>query len=426
MSKQKQPSLVVNWAPGSCTSYSPRTGTVQHGATFAEAVHGCDTSAVLAALSPKVCFLRTAYLPDAPRAELDLIVRNMAGKDLPLPIDQAAVDYWLSDHKGPQGRLAAIYATASDNLARVRSEAAEAGIASLTIQPAALGVQLLAKADKIDTGLFVTEEPEFTHFDVIEFGLVSYSRSAKSPADIDVEKLRTLASAQKSDQADQFTLYSSSANSFGAAVLGRSALAALALQDLKRPPLKFELWSEKEAHVKKARSLRLRNASMVLAASIALALYVTFDYSSAKTKAAAAAAHAKQEAASLKDYASKIQTRADGLQPAFTVLSRGFDPAQPFSDVLTSLADDIPSGIWMTGLSLQKGKDMTLRGTAMNAGLVNTCVDNLTKDSRFRNVKLIFTTNAANGQQTLVQFSISAFPVGNLPLQDKPANGGTI
>lgn len=419
MSRQQHPTLIVEWNPGVFTAYDPRTEAVRHSEQFEDAVRGFDGSAVLLTLGRKVCFLRTLSLPDTSRSELDLIVRNMAGKDLPLPIDQAAIDYCLSDQKTPEGRLASIYAVSAAHLAAAKADCHRAGLNVVLVQPSAFGVQLLARAEQIEYGIYATVGDDSASLDVIDRGVTAYSRTVKCPADFAVERLRTLASAQRPEDESQYPYYTTGPNPFGGKSIARTPMAALGQQDMHSPLLSLELWSDKIARARKVRTQRIRNASMALVAALALAAYVGYDYLSAQASSAKAISQSQKEQANIKDYASKIQSRAGTLQPSFTVLSRGFDPAQPFSDILTALSQDVPKGAWLTGLTLQRGQTMTIRGTALQAGLVNDCVERLSADSRFREVKLVFTTNVTNGKQTLVQFSISAFAVGNLPLVDK-------
>jgi hypothetical protein len=107
-----------------------------------------------------------------------------------------------------------------------------------------------------------------------------------------------------------------------------------------------------------------------------------------------------------------------------SILARAFSPAQKLSDVVTLAAIKVPKGIWLTGVSVERGKDLQIRGISKTSQLVTTYVDALAAESRFRNVRLVFANDSTIDEEKVTQFSISAFPVGNLPLLDPGKKGG--
>jgi Tfp pilus assembly protein PilN len=99
-----------------------------------------------------------------------------------------------------------------------------------------------------------------------------------------------------------------------------------------------------------------------------------------------------------------------------SALRTAFQPAQPLSDVATAIGDAMPPSVWLTGLSIDRGKPVQIRGTAALAGEVARLVDDLGNTPRFRDVKLVFANSARIDEKPVVQFSITAMPVGNLPM----------
>jgi len=57
-----------------------------------------------------------------------------------------------------------------------------------------------------------------------------------------------------------------------------------------------------------------------------------------------------------------------------------------------------------------------VRGSARNSADVKQFLNNLEQQSRLRDVKLAFANTGKIEDTPVVQFSITAFPVGNLPL----------
>jgi Tfp pilus assembly protein PilN len=76
----------------------------------------------------------------------------------------------------------------------------------------------------------------------------------------------------------------------------------------------------------------------------------------------------------------------------------------------------IPEGAWLNGFSLERGKLLQVRGTSKSSETVSEYMRNLQAEPRLRDVRLVSANNAAIETNQVVQFSVSAFPVGNLPL----------
>jgi Tfp pilus assembly protein PilN len=95
---------------------------------------------------------------------------------------------------------------------------------------------------------------------------------------------------------------------------------------------------------------------------------------------------------------------------------RAFEPAQPLSDLAAVVDDSLPPGAWLTGLSIERGKPLQMRGAARTADDVARFMDTLGATSRFRDVKLVFANSARIDETPVVQFSVTAVGVGNLPM----------
>src|SRR5262249_35151904 len=90
----------------------------------------------------------------------------------------------------------------------------------------------------------------------------------------------------------------------------------------------------------------------------------------------------------------------------------------PLSDLVAVTADSLPPGAWMTGLTIERGKPLQIRGAAKTANDVARCVDALGATRRFRDVKLVFANSARIEEKPAVQFNITAVGVGNLPMPE--------
>src|SRR5207237_257612 len=105
------------------------------------------------------------------------------------------------------------------------------------------------------------------------------------------------------------------------------------------------------------------------------------------------------------------------------MLTRGFHHGQKLGDVVALISNDLPKNAWLTNVGVSRGQNVVIRGTALTGDDVATYVQTLSKEARLRDVKLIFANNALIESTPVVQFSLTAFPVANLPLVDKVAKG---
>jgi hypothetical protein len=106
---------------------------------------------------------------------------------------------------------------------------------------------------------------------------------------------------------------------------------------------------------------------------------------------------------------SKVGPKAKQLKLAFA-------PAQKISDVTKVATQLIPKGVWLTALNLERGKLLQLRGSAKTSDSVAQYVGSLSKQSRFRDVRLVFANAGEIEGEKVILFNITAFPVGNLPV----------
>jgi Tfp pilus assembly protein PilN len=93
--------------------------------------------------------------------------------------------------------------------------------------------------------------------------------------------------------------------------------------------------------------------------------------------------------------------------------------------VATVAANAVPEGVWLTGMSLDRGKPLQIRGSAKTNEQVADYVQQLSSSERLRDVKLVFSNNNTIGDTPIVQFSISAHVIGNYPLADTEQKRGS-
>jgi Tfp pilus assembly protein PilN len=97
-------------------------------------------------------------------------------------------------------------------------------------------------------------------------------------------------------------------------------------------------------------------------------------------------------------------------------LETAFNPAQPLSDVVSFIGDQLPKGAWLNEIDVERGKAVDIRGSAQTSTQVADFVHKLGASPRFRDVRLVFANSATVGKIPVVQFNVNAIAVGNLPL----------
>jgi len=108
--------------------------------------------------------------------------------------------------------------------------------------------------------------------------------------------------------------------------------------------------------------------------------------------------------------------KASKLTATNAALTTAFQPAQPLSDIAGVITDSLPSGAWLTGLTVERGKPVDIRGASKTSDDVGRFVDALSGNPRFRDVKLVFANSAMIGKAPVIQFNVTATGVGNLPM----------
>ena len=121
--------------------------------------------------------------------------------------------------------------------------------------------------------------------------------------------------------------------------------------------------------------------------------------------------------------ASSTESQLSELQ---SDLGHAFDPGQQLSDISAYTSDCLPPGAWLTGLTVERAKQLQVRGTATSSDKVAAFVDRLGSSKRFANVKLVFANSALVGTTPVIQFNVTADPVGNLPMPTPSKDDGRV
>lgn len=421
---------IVEWSASGIRVFDRASGRVRTFPSAASAAGELGTGPIVLAVSRRSSFYRTIPLPNASRGDLKRLLEVQASTVFPLPLAELAFDFQPTEEVGPEGRTTQLVAMAGAELRAAIQEMEQAGFTIERVVPTAAGSALLAHTAGIPDAVIVEATPEGLAFDAVSGGILRATRVAMSDASIEEEARRTAAVAGLSEPIILLAPNMPVAHNTNGELtngasggtltrLDQTPLAALVGDHASRVELDLEPREVQAAREAKDRARRTRLAALLALAAIALATLVYFDRADAQ--AAVSKERAKMQASLNRLRSVQKAIEADVLRETRNrqALDQAFSPAQPLSEVVTLVANQAPADLWLTGVTAERGKSVLVRGTATRSEAVAVFLDRLAKTGRLRDVRLVFSNNAVIDQAPVVQFSISAFPMGNLPIVEK-------
>lgn len=407
---------IIEWSPESCLYIDPTTHTIQSATTPTEALNALgNPKRIILALGRRQVFIKTIRLPDVSPEEAKGLLRFRLDELFPLPAHEIAYDVIFSEDRNVEGRLATVFAAKSETVRQTIALFGHGGAKVSQVVPASLGAIFAAPNE---TTLLVSSSSEGTAYDVVSQGALLYSRAASdamSKADIDSEVARATASAEVAGI--HVAVHAPLVEIAGGnvATLGHHPLTSLSQHP---STLNLRLPEDLAKELSNAVQSRRRLASLLLFACIAVGMLSYFDRDDANTRINAEKRVTQESLDRIKKRQAVVTTELSKHQNKSVMVGDGLNPRQSLADVLIVAANAAPDGLWLTGVTLERGKDLSVRGTAKSNALVAAMVDALSASSRLRDVELVFSNNNAIGEVPVVQFSIKAHVVGNYPLHE--------
>lgn len=421
MSSRTHASVVIEPIQNGFLVHDPQSGNSWSAKTLAEAAGLISSnSPVVVAVPRRWVFLRVLRVPDVAKAEVRQVVGLQLEQMLPVSQNEVAFDLHLTNDVNSEGRLAVVFAVLETHLDELRLQLASAGLQPSQMLPACLGSALIAESEHLSRCLVVSPTGSGLAFDVVRDGEVVYSREtnvSSSDEAIGTEISQTLAAAEVEDIPILFT--GGLQSQFASKTVEESATMYLGTPHAGRIGVHLE--SPKVAMAREAKKRASRNRIAVLLSLIAIVLWTGVYLQKRDANAKVASVKAKQEAElrTLRSKLSAAEAKVLSQRRVLETLERAFAPSQPLGDVLTVVTNHVGDGMWLTNFSVERGKVMAVRGTAISNDSVSYFVTSLSNDSRFRDVRLLFANNAMIDTTPVVQFSVQAHVVGNLPIADQ-------
>jgi Tfp pilus assembly protein PilN len=411
---------VIEWSAGSLTLYDPvsrQTGTVS--ADMAGSTLGGRP--VIVAISRRSAFVRTTRLPDAPKAEVARILQLQIDKLFPLASSNAAIDFVLTADRNVEGRLAIVAATPAETLARVREELG--GLNIERIVPAALGAIPVATALGQAHIAIVQDNSEGLAIDLVDNGLLIATRVVPQPAsageiEAEVHRSWAMSKVEPGPTAAVGGLVFDGADY-------SSPMSTLAALSLDPPDIDLEL-PQTVAERETKRIGSKKNLAMLLWAAAIGVGAVVFDWRQTEMNRVEQSNKVwEARTKELRDTQALAQTKEKKLDTQDATLVASMTPKQYVGDVATLFTTVVPKNLWLTGLTIERGKQATVRGYAMTHEAVSAYLESLGSLDRFRDVKLNFMTDSDIAGTPVVSFSVAMHVIGNYPLpEDMKKPGG--
>ena len=410
MSHKTVAPLHLEWTPGFVRAVNIVTGETAEAETVASlgAILSGHKQA-LAGIGPNHVFLKSVRLPRAADADLRSILGVQIGQLFPLPADQLSFDFLRTDDQTPDGWLTVVAAMRAADLKQVRAEMKQAGLTPLHIMPVSLAAAAVAARTGRTEGLVIERSRAGLSFDVVQGGVLRFRRVTSSSGDLAMEAEKTLAAA-RAEALPVITV--GSVELPGAIPSLDTALNVLH----EAPPFNFELSEDRVREVRQQVASRMRLAVLMLASALLLVLLVWADRQDAMKVVKHSQGAWARQLTTQESIQNAETVQAGKVVAAQNTLKLAFQPAQPLSDISAVVDDSLAPGAWLTGLDVERGKPLDIRGTTKTAGDVTRLVDVLSANPRFRDVRLVFANSALVGKTPVVQFNVSAVCVGNLPM----------
>lgn len=410
MAKSPVAPLHIEWSPDWVRAFNPATGQLAEGPSLADVatVTNGNKAALVAVSRPNV-FLKSTRLPRAAADDVRRILMVQMAQLFPLPADQLAFDFIQTSDVTADGALTIIGAIRAEDLKRLRGDLKQAGLTALRVFPIALASGPVAARAGFKDALIAEAERNTIGLDVVLGGLPRLSRTAPKAADGVVEAQRTLAAAK----AGPVPIVEIGSQAIPGATAGLDSTLALLHE---APSFHFNLAEDRVNEAAQRVAARSRLAVLMLLAAMLLVGLVWADRQDAQSSVKAAQGKNARALVRKQSILQHDMTNATELSQVRGTLHQAFASAQPLSDIAGVVADSLPQDAWLTGMMVERGKALEVRGASKTAASVGKFVDKLSASDRFRDVRLVFANSALIGKVPVVQFNVTATCVGNLPM----------
>jgi Tfp pilus assembly protein PilN len=409
MKRQLKPDIVFSWSPSQVAAMELSSGQKSVGADFASVSIITAGKSALVGIGRERTFIKTVRLPKVSGDDLRQLVFVQWKSLFPIEEADAAFCAHQTSDVTADGILTVVAAVRTTDLIEIREQLATRGIKQVHFVPMAVSAAAALASLGITDGLVVDGNGSQTTFDLVSGGETVLSRSVLHAESAEIEAKRTLL-ADGQSTAQVFATSNVVFN--GAQVLSADLLSSLA--DVTG----HDLISRQEQAAELAGISKKNNRLSIyflIAAVLLIAVVLTQRFDEEQVVIQGEAKWAKRVAKARSN--RKIAELESKKQTDFTnLLDPAFEPGQRLSDALGSIIVAAPANIWLTGVNMDRGRPIQIRGTAMTNEAVTQFVNVLGASDRFRDVQLVNASLAKIEQTEVVNFTMNVTAVANVPL----------
>lgn len=409
----------VEWSPSFVRAYLPGRG-------LTDSIPN-SLGSIRAALSRGNTFVRAIRIPNVSAADTEKILKLQLPQTFPVPAAELVFTYRLTNDTNAEGRLVLVAAARAEVVRQLHAALRELGVNPQEIVASAFGSMLLAKTMRLPNVAVVEHTPEGWAIDIIVDSELRYSRViplATGADALESEVCRTFGMAGL--PCGQILAAGGTHLSFADVSTDKSTLELLTHPDAYALRVGLELPEVLISREKKQIGARARLAVLMSFGAVALGMLVFVDRMDKAAEIRKEQTAWNIETRKLESARTSAKAKVAGLSKTTETLDRAFTPLQKPSEILALLSALAPREIWLTGISFERGKPISIRGTALSTNAVAAYVDSLSGNERFRDVKLVYANDADIEETKVAQFSISLHAIGNLPLVDSKTKARTV
>ncbi len=414
LSKVATSSLFVEWSPDGVRVWNAESGRIAEGRNL-DAVAGslAGHRNAIVGVARTHCFTKRIPLPKANSEDLRRLLQVQIGQHSPLPADQVSFDFVATGEPLGDGYAVLLCMMRTGDLRQLRDALAKAGLRAERVLPIALAAAPALISTGRQSGLVIDRWLGSPTHDIVTAGRWIYGRTC-DPSELETRELARTWAAVGEAPSDEL-------------VRADSPEGGLLIRHLAQSPaISLEPAEERVARERKRRVGRTRFGVLMALASVLLIGYVWDERDRNEAVLRRGEGVWARQLGQLRSIRRTEQGKATEATKVRTTLDRAFTPAQSPVDLVNVVTSQLPDGLWLTGFAAERGKSVQVRGTARRAEEVAVLVDRLSASPRFRDVRLLFANGSKIDETPVVQFSITATAVGNLPLPepDKAARKG--
>jgi Tfp pilus assembly protein PilN len=402
--------LIIEWDREWVRVHFCDSSTTKEGQNL-ESIDGINGKTAILLLSRRLILQRSIALPDAQKSDVLVALKMKIADVFPIPANELAFDYIPTTEKNDHGRVCNVFAARISDINEVIALCTKQGIVIQQIVPAQALTIKVSEQNAVASGIFAERFGDLVNLDVYRYGdLVSSKIVTLDLLDNEVARMKALTG-------EGTKTYSYNVSLDGTEV----KLPSPFINGFNQSGLTLDLEPEEYRTTRddKIRKTKHRNCYLLFLAGLAIAALVGDDYLTRTNALDAQKARYEKKTKNLTAITTADEAKAAVKKPAADLLTKAFEPAQAPSDVVKVVSGLLPQDTWLTGVTFERGKPIQIRGTSKKSELVSAYLVELGKQPRFRDVRLAYLNSGDIEGVPTVQFSINAFPVGNLPIVDQ-------